>query len=69
MPPTVFFEPEITPFVKLFTKRVQLRGPADPETYDAAPWWEKHIFDGGERVLTVGDVQLSPLSRTASSTV
>ena len=24
MPPTVFFQPEITPFVKLFTKRVQL---------------------------------------------
>ena len=24
VPPTVFFQPEVTPFVKLFTKRVQL---------------------------------------------
>ena len=24
VPPTVFFQPEITPFIKLFTKRVQL---------------------------------------------
>ncbi len=60
VPPTVFFTPEISPFVKLFTKRVQLRGPVDPVTYAAAPWWEKDIYDGGERVLRVGpDVQLS----------
>ena len=26
VPPTVFFKPEITPFIKLFTKRVQQRG-------------------------------------------
>lgn len=60
VPPTVFFTPELSPFVKLFTKRVQLRGPVDPEVYAAAPWWEKDIYDGGERVLRVGpDVQLS----------
>jgi multiple sugar transport system permease protein len=61
VPPTVVFTPEITPFIKLFTKRVQLRGPVDPETYAAAPWWEKRIFDEGERILRVGDgdVQLS----------
>ena len=60
VPPTVFFQPEVTPFVKLFTKRVQLKEPPTPEVYDAAPWWEKAIFDGGERVLRVGDdVQLS----------
>ena len=53
MPPTVFFQPELTPFVKLFTKRVQLRGPPTPEVYAAAPWWEQRIFDGGERVLRV----------------
>ena len=29
VPPTVFFTPEITPFIKLFTKRVQLKEPAD----------------------------------------
>jgi multiple sugar transport system permease protein len=60
VPPTVIFTPEVTPFVKLFTKRVQLKEPPTPEVYDAAPWWEKSIFDGGERVLRVGpNVQLS----------
>jgi multiple sugar transport system permease protein len=60
VPPTVFFEPEVTAFVKLFTKRVQLREPVEPEVYAAAPWWEQRIFDGGERVLRVrGEVQLS----------
>jgi multiple sugar transport system permease protein len=60
VPPTVFFTPEITPFIKLFTKRVQLTQPVDPEVYEAAPWWEQRIYDGGERVLYVGDqVQLS----------
>jgi multiple sugar transport system permease protein len=60
VPPTVFFQPEITPFIKLFTKRVQLTKPVDPAVYAAAPWWEQRILDGGERVLRVGDsVQLS----------
>ena len=60
VPPTVFFEPEVTPFVKLFTKRVQLKEKPSPEVYAAAPWWEQAIYDGGERVLRVGDdVQLS----------
>jgi len=60
VPPTVFFQPEITSFIKLFTKRVQMTKPVDPETYAAAPWWEKRIYDGGERVLKVGTkVQLS----------
>ncbi|MEI9404765.1 MULTISPECIES: carbohydrate ABC transporter permease [unclassified Mesorhizobium] len=60
VPPTVLFEPEVTPFVRLFTKRVQMQKPVDPQVYDAAPWWEKRIYDGGERVLKVGkDVQLS----------
>jgi multiple sugar transport system permease protein len=60
VPPTVLFEPEVTPFVRLFTKRVQMQKTVDPQVYDAAPWWEKRIYDGGERVLKVGkDVQLS----------
>ena len=60
VPPTVVFTPEVTPFIKLFTKRVQLKQPATPEVYEAAPWWEKAILTGGERVLRVGDqVQLS----------
>jgi multiple sugar transport system permease protein len=60
VPPTVFFQPEITPFVRLFTKRVQLTKPVDPGEYAAAPWWKKDVYDGGEQVLTNGDsVQLS----------
>ena len=60
VPPTVFFEPELTPMIKLFTKRVQMTRRADPEVYAAAPWWEKRVYDGGERVLRTGqDVQLS----------
>jgi len=60
VPPTVVFTPEITPFIRLFTKHVQMQKPVDPADYAAAPWWEKRIYDGGERVLKVGDrVQLS----------
>ncbi len=60
VPPTVFFQPEITSFIKLFTKRVQMTKPVDPAVYAAAPWWEQAIYDGGERVLKVGNsVQLS----------
>jgi multiple sugar transport system permease protein len=60
VPPTVVFTPEITPFIKLFTKRVQLRERPTPEVYEAAPWWERAVYDGGERILRVGDdIQLS----------
>jgi multiple sugar transport system permease protein len=59
-PPTFVFQPEITSFIRLFTKRVQLTKPVDPAVYDAAPWWEKRIYDGGEQVLRAkGEVQLS----------
>ncbi|MFO1033248.1 MAG: carbohydrate ABC transporter permease [Hyphomicrobiales bacterium] len=61
VPPTVFFTPQITPYVKLFTKRVQLTADVDPAKYEAAPWWEKLVYDGGERVLRTGTTpQLSP---------
>ena len=46
IPPTVVFTPEISPFVKLFTKRSQLRSEPTPEEYAAAPWWERMVFDG-----------------------
>jgi multiple sugar transport system permease protein len=60
VPPTVIFEPEVTPFIKLFTKRSALREPPTPEAYEEAPWWEKAVLDTGERILRVGDdVQLS----------
>ncbi|WIY25738.1 carbohydrate ABC transporter permease [Parasedimentitalea psychrophila] len=51
IPPTVLFTPEVSPFVKLFTKRSQLRDPVSQEIYDAAPWWEQMVFDGGQKVV------------------
>ena len=54
IPPTVMFTPEISPFVKLFTKRSQLRTAPTPEEYAAAPWWERLVFDGGEKVVRDG---------------
>ncbi len=54
VPPTVMFTPEITPFIKLFTKRVQLSRPVDPKTLAEAPWWEQRVYNAGERVLKVG---------------
>jgi multiple sugar transport system permease protein len=54
VPPTLLFTPELTPFIKLFTKRVQLSKQADPQSYADAPWWEKKIYDAGERVLKIG---------------
>ena len=51
IPPTVVFTPEISPFVKLFTKRSQLRSEPTPEEYAAAPWWERMVFDGGEKIV------------------
>ncbi|QPC90790.1 carbohydrate ABC transporter permease [Mesorhizobium sp. INR15] len=61
IPPTIVFQPEISPFVKLFTKRSQLRSPPTPEEYAAAPWWERVVFDGGEKIVRdgKGEVQWS----------
>ena len=62
VPPTVMFEPTIAPFVKLFVKRSQLREQPTQEVYDAAPWWEQMVFDGGEKVVRVrstGEVRSS----------
>lgn len=58
IPPTVVFQPEISPFVKLFTKRSQLRTPPTPEEYAAAPWWERVVFDGGEKIVRDGKGQV-----------
>jgi len=51
VPPTVFFTPEITPFIKLFTSRVQQRGERDEAVYAKAPWWEKLVIDAGDRFI------------------
>ena len=58
IPPTVVFQPEISPFVKLFTKRSQMRNPPTPEEYAAAPWWERVVFDGGEKIVRDGKGQV-----------
>jgi multiple sugar transport system permease protein len=61
VPPTIVFTPEVSPFVKLMLKRSQLREQPTPEEYAAAPWWERLVFDGGEKVVRdgKGEVQLS----------
>ncbi|XDA99084.1 carbohydrate ABC transporter permease [Sulfitobacter sp. LCG007] len=51
IPPTVFFEPTLTPFAKLFVKRSQLRQPVEEDVYAAAPWWEQQIYDDGEQAV------------------
>src|SRR4030088_2040646 len=51
VPPTVFFKPEISAFIKLFAARVDARGEIDREAYAKAPWWEKLVMDGGERFI------------------
>lgn len=60
IPPTVLFEPELSPLVKLFTKRSQLRGVPTPEEYAAAPWWERMVFDGGEKIVRSGRGEVQP---------
>jgi multiple sugar transport system permease protein len=47
--------------VKLFTKRVQLQGEVDKEVYEKAPWYEKRVYDGGERIIkgADGSIELS----------
>lgn len=56
VPPVYLFQPELTPWIKLFTRRAQLREPPTPQEYEAAPWWEQAILDSGERVLKVQGV-------------
>lgn len=61
IPPAVTFQPEVTAFVKLFLRRSQLREPPSEEEYQAAPWWERMVFDDGEKVVRSGrgELQLS----------
>lgn len=58
VPPTVLFTPEVTAFIKLFTKRVQMIGQVDPHVYEMAPWWEQRIYDLGERFIKDSDGQI-----------
>src|ERR1044072_1339621 len=72
VPPTVVFEPESTAFVKLFTSRVQMRGEVEPEVYAKAPWYEKRVYDAGERIIKDADGKLESsgyLSRFLNSII
>lgn len=61
VPPTVLFTPEVTAFIKLFTRRVQMISKVDPDVYAKAPWWEQRIYDLGERFIkdSDGHIELS----------
>jgi multiple sugar transport system permease protein len=72
VPPTVFFKPEITPFIKLFTARVQKRGAIDRDKYEKAPWWERRVMDGGDQFIRDDKGNIEPsgyVSRFANSIV
>ena len=72
VPPTVIFKPEITPFIKLFTSRVQQRGEMDQAAYAKAPWWEKQVMEGGDRFIKdeQGNIESSGyVSRFFNSTI
>ena len=60
VPPTVFFKPQIAPFIKLFTSRVQLRGAPDAADYAKAPWWERLVLDNGERFIKDDQGRVEP---------
>src|SRR5258708_13388551 len=59
VPPTVFFKPEVTAFIKLFTARVERRGSPTKEEYAKPPWWEKLVMAGGERFIRAHNSILS----------
>lgn len=60
VPPTVFFQPTVSPFIKLSVKRSQLRKAVSDEVYDAAPWWEQMVLDGGEKIVRTGRGKIRP---------
>ncbi len=69
VPPTVVFEPADHPV----RQAVHQACPADGagrrrDVYEAAPWWEKLILDGGERLARDGNGRRAALglSRTDS---
>ncbi len=60
VPPTVFFQPEVSSFVKLMVKRSQLRAQPTEEELAAAPWWERLVLEGGEKVVRSGKGVVQP---------
>ncbi|MBT4266678.1 MAG: carbohydrate ABC transporter permease [Deltaproteobacteria bacterium] len=51
VPPKVAFTPELTGMVKVFTKRSMLRRDPSPETLAKSTWYEKLVFNSGEKIL------------------
>lgn len=51
IPPKIFFEPELTGVVKVFTKRTLLRKEPTEKQLAKATWYQKVIYEGGEKIL------------------
>jgi len=54
IPPKVFFKPEITSYVKLFTKRSLVRSKKElAERKQQAKWYEQKVLEQGQRITGV----------------
>ena len=54
IPPKLLFKPEITSYVKLFTKRSQVRSQEEKqERLDKAKWYEKKVLNLGQTITGV----------------
>ncbi len=54
VPPRVFFKPEITSYVKLFTKRTQVRSPEElAELREDQAWYERGVLRLGQKIIGV----------------
>ncbi|KPJ88294.1 MAG: sugar ABC transporter permease [Spirochaetes bacterium DG_61] len=54
VPPKVFFKPEITSYIKLFTKRSLVRSPEElEERLSSARWVEKKVLELGQTITGV----------------
>jgi multiple sugar transport system permease protein len=51
IPPKVFFRPDSSNLVKLFTNRTQLREPLSAEELARSKWYEKKIYAFQQRIL------------------
>lgn len=51
VPPKVFFRPDLTNYIKLFTTRTQLREERSPREIEESTWYERKIYDLGQRII------------------
>jgi multiple sugar transport system permease protein len=51
VPPKVFFRPDLTNYIKLFTTRTQLREELSPREIEESTWYERKIYDLGQRII------------------